>query len=458
MPSNTPFTINYIYTEQEFESCHPDNNHYCKPTIYSSTGYNMPNMPDDVTSGIVNIRSMKEKVFATKPHLYDAGGDVSKQWYIHYYCVHPVTGALGREKVSKGFTRLKTAEERYAHSVVLKKQIQESLDKGVHPYFENKILPSVSQRQQLLTGSVKLEKVMRESVILISESTNPRTLQNYYRYINNFIEWLKTKSINSQNFGAIDNDGADRYLDWLLTFKKYSNKTRNEELSFFKMLFRYLKEKKRCLINPFENCKNKKHIAKFRQHYRENVRVSIIDHLREHDKVLLLFVETIYYSMRRNGELLKLLIGDIDMIDSRIIIRPEISKTGKTGFVEIPAALYNSFKQNNIHLQPAHYYLFGMGGVPGVNPIGKNNLYKRWRKVRSALNLPLSLGIYNWKHTSVIMSYQAGIPLNDIKAQGGWTSMAMVDTYMKDLDTRESDALRNNMPAIDSVKKKLTVV
>lgn len=57
----------------------------------------------------------RKKAVVVLPHLVDAGGDMSKNWFVEYSLRDPYTNEMKRFREYSGFSKLESSEERYRH-------------------------------------------------------------------------------------------------------------------------------------------------------------------------------------------------------------------------------------------------------------------------------------------------------------------------------------------------------
>ncbi|GAB4397628.1 MAG: hypothetical protein OHK0053_14530 [Microscillaceae bacterium] len=89
--------------------------------------------------------------------------------------------------------------------------------------------------------------------------------------------------------------------------------------------------------NPFDNTKlPKKRTTENLRHFTPKERALLKAHLSAYFPELWLFVQCMYYTLIRPNELRLLLIKDIDLEETRILVRAENAKNGLNQFVKIP--------------------------------------------------------------------------------------------------------------------------
>lgn len=390
----------------------------------------------------------KEKV-AILPKLYDAKGDMTKQWFVFFSYRNPQSGKMERFKDYEGFQDLRTRKERIQHGGKLIAFYKRKLRSGWNPFEDKQILFSDQIIHYKPQGTrEQIESLLLSALQSTCRADRDKSIGNYKLYIRYFLEYLVEKDMVRYQVGAITEDIAEDFLQSLITDRKLSNKTHNEVLSLMKRLFNHLIRKKKISFNPFFYIKNRKHYRAPRPFFPDHLRELLIDDIKEHDPVLFLFINLTYYLMRRKTELTQLRVRDLILEQGVIQLPGKITKTGTLQVVDIPKQLLQMIIEHKFHQYPQDYYLIGREGVPSNHPVGKNFFYKRWIKFRDKYGLNRKYGVYSWKHTASVSMKLAGFDIKDIMDHGGWASLQMVDNYMKGFSIKGSDKIQNHFPDI----------
>jgi integrase len=391
---------------------------------------------------------MARELIAIRPEIYSGKKNLKAQWYVHYMYKNPWTNTMERFKRYDGINCCKTIAEKTAAALSLQAKLWRKLKAGYNPFDDPNCIYSGSQTNIIFNKESIIDN-LKETAPRVTTSNNKDVIVHYNRYIQNFCDWLEKVGKLQYDISLITEDDAEDFLKYLVQEKKHGPKHRNEHLSLLKRIFKYLQRRKVIKENPFEYCKNKKYVSPGKKIYRDEIRLLILEEMEKIPQ-LLLFCEMLYYTMRRQKELRSLQLKEIHIADCRIEIPPGKSKTGKQGWVTIPRQLLKTLIEMNLRQYPGDFYLFGNAGIPAEKEIGKNYFRKRFLKVKDKLQLGDGFFTYNFKHTGAVKADRANIPHKDIQQQGGWTSMAMLDVYMKDMDTKDSPFIRNKFPDIRS--------
>ena len=77
---------------------------------------------------------MRRKKVIVLPHLVDAGGDLTKDWFVEYSCRDPRTDKLKRFREYAGLGRQKSAKERHALAEQIIRELKDKLATGCVPF------------------------------------------------------------------------------------------------------------------------------------------------------------------------------------------------------------------------------------------------------------------------------------------------------------------------------------
>lgn len=386
------------------------------------------------------------------PKLNDCRGDLSKKWFVYFSYRNPQSGRMDRFKDYDGFGVLKTKKLRYEYAQKRIFYYKRKLRMGWNPFEDDKVLYSSGEQHVVLKhkSSISIEQHLTKTMLLLTKSDRPKTYSDYKLHIKYFIDFLTERKMVDQDISLITEGLAEDFALWIVGNKKLSNKTHNHVLFLLRRLFSTLVRKKVCDFNPFQYIQNKKHYGRSRPYYPDQLRFALLDAIEKGDPELYFFIQLTYYTMRRKTELLKLRIKDIHIEQAVLTFQGKDAKTGVLQMVDIPQQLYDILVRMKLHQFPEDFYLLGTYGLPGAKSAGKNYYYKRWVKFREDFGLTSRYGIYSWKHTAAVTMKTAGFDLKDIQDHAGWSSLEMVENYMKSFSISGSKKIRQQFPDIRS--------
>jgi integrase len=406
------------------------------------------------------------KKIATKPKLFDAGGDLLKDWYVYYSFVNSFTGKLERHRRLKGLSKKKKEvvdlmseqdieqerQRRYEVSIRLIEKIEKDLLNGYNPNkTSGDIYTDEIKPLKRVAGSKTIEYYLREVEQHLTTGRRENTVKNYRIYLNNFLKWLRINQMHLLPISAIEHGHAERFLSLITVGGLKSNKWRNEHLFYMNRCFKQLMRlyPNLLLINPFGLSEKVKHVRKKAALYRPDMRQRIKDLLPKYDQQLWLFVQFIYYTGLRPGiELRSLQVNMIHLNESILILPAHLAKDGELRVVTIPQQLEEQLRAMNLDKVPGEYFLFSTAKKPGPEIAGKNYFMKGWRKFREAHNIPDDFKIYSWKHTGATAADDAGIDRRYIQGHLGHNTLQQTEEYLDSNKVKGSEEIRSKYPTL----------
>lgn len=351
---------------------------------------------------------MKEKKNEV-PVLYPVDRDLKKQWFIQY--PNP-SGGKPLKKYGQ-LNKLSTLSER-----------MDEADKLI-----------ASCYREMSSSEIPNCILISELSSLVDARTIGRKDKTKFTYLSKlriFTEWYRNNSKLSLN----DQTGL-MFLKWLRTEKKLTNVSINGYRRVLKSFFSELLLEGKIKNNPFDATKKLSEKISTRTWFRPDVQLKLQNLIEPIDKQLWLACLTQFYCFIRPGdELMGLTIGDIIERNSpqwKFRINEINAKSGRFRFVPIAPALKEKLEEY-IEGFPDHYYLFGKGGMPSPNKIGRNTLYNRHRMFLDCVNLSEGgFTFYAWKSTGAVMMYKNGVKMKYISLLMGHSSIEITDIYFKSL-------------------------
>jgi integrase len=353
--------------------------------------------------------------------------DISKPSYVEYYVFDEEKSKLQRKRV-----RLiqPTFEEREKAGNKIAKEIDALLKKGVTLNPKNKkAAPSdvVVKTSTLISAS----KVYLE---FIEKTLKLKTKKSYETDIKRFLLYLVNEKLEHKTLTDFDELNAIHFLDYLTAVKGLSNRSRNNTKTTISSFFNFFKKRKIITINPFDDLENlktvaRRHAALSAEHAKRMKEYCI----KEGEKELLLFIYFIYYCFIRSGdELRELKIGDIK--DGSVFVGGDRAKNNTGEHIKIPKVFQGIINEYKLRDYPSNYFIFGAGGKPGIDPISRDYMYDKHRKVLIHLNLHnKNYSIYSWKHTGAIALWKATQDIELLRQHCRHRDVAITTKYLRDL-------------------------
>src|SRR5690606_13658784 len=343
-----------------------------------------------------------------EPAIYDAGGDVTKQWFIFYSYVDPSTGKYRRFKVFLNINTYNLKNERTVQAIALRKALSELLQEGFNPFEEFK--PggqySISNCIDIFLDSVK-------------DNLRPKSYSRYYYELRIFKTWLKDNRLHSLHISRIKRVHVFTFLEFCKMKGNWtSGKTYNTHKGNLSRFFNYFINNYDDVIevNPVSKIESKPVVVKGNIPYNDHEFKAVRDCILEHDPYLWRICQLVYYAAVRNEqEGLNLRIKDVDFASKQIIIGADVTKGKERQMIPIYPEFLEILKTWQLHKYPGHYYIFGRGDKPGTTRIGVNRFSKRFRKIKQKIGLGENYGIYSFKHTRGCHMVDDGASLYEIQ-------------------------------------------
>lgn len=348
--------------------------------------------------------------------LYDAGGDLSKRWFVYYY-----DQDLKRKKRYGKINQFQKEEDRRIEAQLIIAEL--TRDKTEADLYDHLLV-------KLLIEWVEFRKpTLRRH----------RTYQHYMGKMRCFAEWYQ-----GGKFGV---DEAEDFLQWLAEVKAHGNTTRNDYRVIMKSAFTWLVKRNKWPINPFSTIKKIKSEKVPALYFQKAQIAELKQMMLEKEPQLWVFVQMMYYAFIRPSELREMKVGDIFFDEGKILVRRDISKNGKQQYVAIPdpliPVLIEAFQGAALG-----NYLFSQSNLPGPTMLGVNTMRSRHTKILKALRYSRDHKLYSWKHTGAVMAVQAGINIKQLQIQLRHHSLEQVDQYLRKLGLSDLSDLTSKFPKI----------
>lgn len=402
---------------------------------------------------------MKEKIIRL-PVIYDAGGDISKKWFIEFYVRNPRTGRMERQRMSKGINKHHTLKQRQAAAEEMRQHWTDKLKAGWSPFTDELTIYDDNLQYQTFIKNYHTTKAQNGTfkyyaskyIDSIRSEIEDTTVSTYRSKMRLFDAWLQNKQLADADISAITQPVMVEFMVFIIEKLKRSKVTVDNYRILLTAVFDFVrKDKKRKLYpNPCFDLPGTKRIN-------DSAAEPILDDdipvfknaIEKNDPQLWLAISFEYYCfMRPRKEIRFLRISDINWGLAQIKVRYENSKT-KERFVNIPRPLMTMLRQEyQLHTYPRNYYIFGHGGQPGPTHLSINNLSNRFADIRNNLQMPVMYKMYSWKHTGIIHARRAGVPDPQIQHQSGHTSIVTTERYMRKMVAPSSPELVENGPVL----------
>lgn len=383
----------------------------------------------------------KQQKLARLPIIYDAGGDLSKNWFIEFYVRNPLNNEMVRQRSYKGINKHKTLKERRQAAEKSRLEFTGKIKNGWNPMTDGRVIYDdnlqyqtfIKNYQSLKSKNGTFKFFASQYIDSIENKVAETTIQTYRSKLRLFDAWLHGQELDTADISAVGQELLFDFFAFIINERELSKVSVDNYRLLLKAVFEFVRKKRRGFTNPVVDMPgtkrlndsaaapiNKEHIPIFK------------NRIMEDDPQLWLAICFEYYCyMRPRKEVRFLKIGDINFGLSQIKIRPENSKTVER-WVTIPRVFMRLMTETfNLQEYPSEYFVIGKKGEPSMQSVSVNNLTNRFVRIREKLEMPFEYKLYSWKHTGVISASDAGVPDREIQQQAGHTTITTTERYMR---------------------------
>ena len=374
------------------------------------------------------------------PHLNDCGGNLEKQWYVEYQYRIPGEMKARKERIYKGLSK-GTAEHRraLAEKIIVEKKAW--LKSGAYLHGNER---RVYEDELQYRNEAQMFGKMKENTVMVRESIsafirykkpvlNESSLMDYQSKLRRFCDWLVFKNWHHLKVTEFRREHFIDFFMFLTEKQELSRITMKKYIQLLRAFFDYELVNETIIANPVVKIPNFGKVVDYSATpFTKNEITRLKELISKRDPQLWLACQIQYYCAIRPGVELRLMkIGWIDFDNMQIRIPSEEAKNNKTEIVEIPSYLYSEFERLNLRSYSFDLYLFGKGGVPGTDALGKNNLRNRFNRFRDELGISQDKKFYSWKHTGAIDLIQNGAHPFDLKDHLRHKNFETTEKYLK---------------------------
>lgn len=401
---------------------------------------------------------MKRQKLFRSPRLHDAGGDLSKPWWVEIGYRDPRDGDMHRKRYQDGFAELKTKKERYKFAEELCNNLSAKLLKEWIPTDEtNKQVVYVDdleyhQAAQIYGRKRKANKNIRfyasEYTTLQKNTKAKKTYESYRGKIRYFIAWLEREKLIDNDLTTFGHEKILEFFDHLIIEKKLAGPTIEKYKITLDNFFRYLVERKIIQASPVGKIELPETGEDFSAiPFLDEDLEQILPVIRAEDPQLFLGAMLQYFCFIRPGdELLQLKLNQVNLSARTIRIPKNVAKKRKERTIDIPEQLFSILVEHGSQNYGKDLYLIGPYGRPGTRPIGYNTLRSRFNKIRDRVGLTDLYKWYSFKHTGAGKLLESGATIIEIMNQLGHTDIASTYRYIRRHFGDRSEHVRSKFP------------
>lgn len=380
------------------------------------------------------------------PKIYDANGDLSKRWYVHFSFRNPQNGLLVKQTpIYGGANTFKTKQERYEILNSYRKSLLEYLEKGLSPYGDNTIIPIEVQEAVIVSEILVVEEIkttISEAFTLgitIKESLLSKTsLPGFKSNVKRFEKWLNENGFEKQTIEKISKKTVINYLNTVLA--NTTPRTRNNTRIDLGSLFQTLEDNEVIVENFIKKINVLKAVPERNKTYTQAAQNDIFKYMEENDSNLLLFVKFISYNFLRPIEVCRLRIGDLNLVDNTLIVD---AKNGKGKTKIIPEIILKELPDlSNMNKNNFLFTADGIGGEWEATEVNKRDSFtNRFKKVKDHFGLGKDYGLYSFRHTFITKLYNQYLKTmapyeakTKLMLVTGHKTIDALEFYLRDID------------------------
>ncbi|MBY0485950.1 MAG: phage integrase N-terminal SAM-like domain-containing protein [Flavobacteriaceae bacterium] len=369
----------------------------------------------------------------SEPKIYDAGGDLSKRWYVYYSFRNPKTDKLERQTpIYEGINTIKTFRERKKAITILCESIKGILESGKYnPYTDEN---EFEQSKKLNIPDAF--KFVRELKISAMEETS---YKDFKSRITQFEKWLLANGFVNRYINTVTKKSVINYLNEVQ--KKSSPKNRNNTRSSIGTFFQTLEDNEIIEHNFVDKINVVPTKPQRNKTYSQKQDEEILEHLKQNDKVLLLYIQFICFTILREIEINRLKVKDVDVLERKIYVK---TKTKQLKTKLIPQILIDALP--DLSLYDPESYLFGRNGFGMFWDASESSRREHYTETfKNTIKIPFKLEknytMYGFKHTYITKIYNSLLEnttphqaKSELMLITGHATMSALEKYLRDID------------------------
>jgi integrase len=349
---------------------------------------------------------MKKQIEVVLPYLVKS--NANKTWYVEYRCFNPKLNKIERFRHYKGFFKCSMEDEKQAHASELVLFYTEKLKSGWRPWDTERYIYQDAIQYQSITehfGNLKkdnshLRKYLSDFLVERKKILAPKSYESYLSKTRLFCQWLEQNGYADLRIMGISNTIVKQFFTYLIDKRKLDKITVCKYKQNLGAMFRYFKKLKLMDSVPMEDLPAARKLKDLSARPIMDADIkAYFEYTAKYDpQMFLASLFQFFLCCRPGKELREMKIGDIDIYNKVVYIRLETGKTGSRT-IGMPDALIEICENYKLDRFNRDYYVFGRGGGPGKELLGKNHFGNTFRAIRDKLRFPKSYKFYSFKHT-----------------------------------------------------------
>lgn len=347
-----------------------------------------------------------------------------KDWYIIFYAFDPASDKMRRKRIKLNHIEKITLRRKYADGLM--KRIIEKLDSGWNPWIE------AENEKSYRTFAEVCEHYRNHILKLLNDGLlRTDTHRSYLSQLKNIQEWNDKRKTPIIYIYQFDRTFISDFLEYIYIERENSAQTRNNYLTFIRILSSFLLERQYVKVKPSDGIAslNKRKIKKQRTVIKQDDIIKLHDYLHKENRYFLLACYIIHYCFVRRKEMSYIRLSDISLQKKTLYIPEEVSKNGTGGTVTLPTKVIHLMLELETFNNPLSYYLFSKDFKPGKVRKHEKQFTEYWAScIRKKLNFPASYQFYSLKDTGITDMLRTYDVLT-VRDQARHSDIQMTDKY-----------------------------
>lgn len=343
--------------------------------------------------------------------------------YVEYYATHPETGELKRVRIKlnriSGHNARKELGRKLVETLTLK------LFSGWNPW--QAPLDDKSELRPVVPLKVAYEQWLRVK----TKHTRHSSPYSYSSMGGVLLSWAQAQGLSEVKPSFFTSAHAMQFMQYLTDERQVSNRTWNNYRVFASMVFAYCVQRDYCKENPFARLKAMRTAGKTRDYLSDTDRQELMRWLLLHEPDYVLPCVLIFGTLIRPGELRRLRVEHVDLVNQVVKLPAESTKTGVERTPTIPNWMMAYLYKAQVHQMPGRYWLVGQDFSPSEKPLSRNSLNRTWVRMRKELGWGNSKQLYSLRDTGIIQLLRDGVDLLHVMQQAGHTEISTTNKYLK---------------------------
>lgn len=378
----------------------------------------------------------KKKQFSG-PFMYDAGGDLSKRWYVYYRYRNPETGLLQRmDNIDVGINEHKNKRDRSLALKRLYEAVKEILEKDFNPFEQASLDAAPANKNTTIAEAI--DHALQVAKRLYAETSYP----DFKSRLTRFKAWITEHGHSTKNITNLTERLIVIYLSHVL--QTSSPRNRNNTRTAISGLFKILKDEKIISSNPVDDIIVLSSKPVKNKSFTVDQEEKVLDEILATSPWLYLFIGFVSINLLRPIEICRLHVGDLSINDKVLRFKAK-NQPQKTKI--IPEMLLRELPDLTRYKRTDLLFTPNGPGEWATGEVNRRNYYSDlFKQVKDKLGLGPEYGLYSFRHTYILKLYkelrksfapfEAKSRLMLITGHG---SMKALDAYLREIDAELPD-------------------